>query len=67
LGASHFFLGGSLNNDIHTRGAALLHLLLTCTKKELEVLASEQPQVAGQTFAVEIIPYEDLWEMMVAV
>jgi hypothetical protein len=69
-----------LNTDMNKRSAAFLNLLLAYAKKEynsasadkkikkeLEVLASEQPQVAGQTFAVEIIPYEDLWEMMVAV
>lgn len=67
-----------LNTDMNKRSAAFLNLLLAFAKKdyssasaekkikkELEVLASEQPQVAGQTFAVEIIPYEDLWEMMV--
>ncbi len=32
--------------------------------KALEVLAAEGPRVAGQTFAVEIIPYEDLWEIL---
>ena len=35
-------------------------------KKELEILEKEQPLVAGQTFAVEIIPYEDIWAMMTA-
>ncbi|MEZ4894059.1 MAG: hypothetical protein R2778_13710 [Saprospiraceae bacterium] len=66
-----------LNTDMNKRSAAFLNLLLAYAKKdyasksaekkitkELEVLYSEQPEVAGQTFAVEIIPYEDLWEMM---
>jgi len=67
-----------LDNDMNRRSAAFLNMLIAFAKrdyksasaekkikKELEVLAREQPQVAGQTFAVEIIPYEDLWEMMV--
>ncbi|MFN0173035.1 MAG: hypothetical protein ACKVU0_00200 [Saprospiraceae bacterium] len=68
-----------LDNDMNRRSAAFLNMLVAFAKrdyksasaekkikKEMEVLAKEQPQVAGQTFAVEIIPYEDLWEMMVA-
>jgi hypothetical protein len=68
-----------LDTDMNRRSAAFLNLLLAFSKKEyttasaekkikkeLDVLASEQPQVTGQTFAVEIIPYEDLWEMMTA-
>jgi hypothetical protein len=35
-------------------------------KKELDILKSETPQVAGQNFAVEIIPYETLWELLIA-
>lgn len=67
-----------LDNDMNRRSAAFLNMLIAFAKrdyksasaekkikKEMEVLAREQPQVAGQTFAVEIIPYEDLWEMMV--
>ncbi|MBK6994135.1 MAG: hypothetical protein IPH31_04145 [Lewinellaceae bacterium] len=67
-----------LDNDMNRRSAAFLNMLIAFAKrdyksasaekkikKELEVLAREQPQVAGQTFAVEIIPYEDLWEMMI--
>jgi len=67
-----------LDNDMNRRSAAFLNMLIAFAKrdyksasaekkikKELELLAKEQPQVAGQTFAVEIIPYEDLWEMMV--
>ena len=33
-------------------------------KKGLEALSEENPQVIGQSFAIEIIPYEDLWEML---
>ena len=67
-----------LDNDMNRRSAAFLNMLIAFAKrdyksasaekkikKELKVLAKEQPQVAGQTFAVEIIPYEDLWKMMV--
>ena len=67
-----------LDNDMNRRSAAFLNMLIAFAKrdyqsasaekkikKELEILAKEQPQVAGQTFAVEIIPYEDLWAMMV--
>lgn len=68
-----------LDNDMNRRSAAFLNMLIAFAKrdyksasaekkikKELEVLYKEQPLVAGQTFAVEIIPYEDLWEMMIA-
>lgn len=68
-----------LDNDMNRRSAAFLNMLIAFAKrdyksasaekkikKEMEVLTKEQPQVAGQTFAVEIIPYEDLWGMMVA-
>lgn len=68
-----------LDNDMNRRSAAFVNLLFAYAKKdyrtvsaekkiakELEVLATSQPQVAGQTFAVEIIPYEDLWALLVA-
>lgn len=68
-----------LDNDMNRRSAAFVNLLFAYAKKdyrtvsaekkiakELEVLATNQPQVAGQTFAVEIIPYEDLWALLVA-
>jgi len=68
-----------LDNDMNRRSAAFLNMLIAFAKrdyqsasaerkikKELELLAKEQPQVAGQTFAVEIISYEDLWEMILA-
>ncbi|MBL7808660.1 MAG: hypothetical protein JNN28_12640 [Saprospiraceae bacterium] len=66
-----------LDNDMNRRSAAFLNMLIAYAKrdyksasadkkikKELEILEKEQPQVAGQTFAVEIIPYEDIWSMM---
>jgi hypothetical protein len=66
-----------LDNEMNARSAAFLNMLIAYVRKnfdfrsaeriinrEKEILASIQPQVAGQTFAVEIIPYEDLWEMM---
>ncbi|MFN0215334.1 MAG: hypothetical protein ACKVT2_13845 [Saprospiraceae bacterium] len=66
-----------LDNEMNRRSAAFLNMLIAFAmrdyksataerkiKKELGVLAKNQPQVAGQTFAVEIIPYEDLWAMM---
>ncbi len=67
-----------LDNDMNRRSAAFLNMLIAFAKldyksasaekkikKEMEILTKEQPQVAGQTFAIEIIPYEDLWGMMV--
>lgn len=66
-----------LNNDLNRRSASFMKILFALSDrpfrpgpadrkiaKELEVLAAEGPRVAGQTFAVEIIPYEDLWEIL---
>ena len=66
-----------LDNDMNRRSAAFLNMLIAFAKKdfqsasaekkiakEKEILSKAKPQVAGQTFAVEIIPYEDLWQMM---
>lgn len=33
-------------------------------QRELEELKALTPELARQTFAIEIIPYEDLWEML---
>ncbi|MBN8677429.1 MAG: hypothetical protein J0M29_04345 [Chitinophagales bacterium] len=68
-----------LDNDMNRRSAAFLNMLIAYAKrdyqsasaekkikKELEILEKEQPLVAGQTYAVEIIPYEDIWAMMTA-
>ncbi|HNM24256.1 MAG TPA: hypothetical protein PKL15_02450 [Saprospiraceae bacterium] len=66
-----------LNNDLNRRSASFMKILFALSDrpfrpgpadrkivKELEVLAAEGPRVAGQTFAVEIIPYEDLWKFL---
>ena len=45
-------------------GEAKNCLLVGIGKKELEVLKSETPDVAGQTWAVEVVPYETLWELL---
>jgi uncharacterized protein with ParB-like and HNH nuclease domain len=33
-------------------------------KKEWEILKNETPDVAGQSFAIEIVPYETLIELL---
>ena len=66
-----------LANDMNRRSDSFLKMLIAFAKKdyasaaaekkiskELEILKSETPQVAGQNFAVEIIPYETLWELL---
>lgn len=66
-----------LENETNRRSAIFLKMLLALAKKNFEgtqaerkmekeraLLEAETPQVAGQSFAVEIIPYEDLWEML---
>lgn len=66
-----------LDNDINQRSAAFMNLLLALSRlpfdtdsarrkieKELAKLHEQAPQVAGQSFAVEIIPYEDLWNLL---
>ena len=66
-----------LANDMNRRSNSFLKLLIAFSqkdysattyekkiKKELDILKSETPQVAGQNFAVEIIPYETLWELL---
>lgn len=66
-----------LDNDMNRRSASFMVMLMAYAKKEFEpalsekkikkelaVLQSIPPQVAGQNFAVEIVPYEDLWEML---
>lgn len=66
-----------LDTDMNRRSAAFVNLLFAYAKKdyhsaaaekkiarELEILASVQPQMSEQTFAVEIVPYEDLWAML---
>lgn len=66
-----------LANDMNRRSDSFLKMLIAFAKKdfsssaadkkiakELEVLRSENPQVAGQNFAVEVVPYEKLWELL---
>lgn len=66
-----------LANDMNRRSDSFLKMLIAFAKKdysssaaekkiikELEILRSETPEVAGQNFAVEIIPYETLWDLL---
>ncbi len=66
-----------LANDMNRRSDSFLKMLIAYVKKdyataaaekkiskELEILKSETPQVAGQNFAVEVVPYETLWELL---
>lgn len=66
-----------LENDTNRRSAIFLKMLLALAKKNFEgdqaerkmekewnLLQQLPPQIAGQSFAVEIVPYEDLWEML---
>lgn len=66
-----------LENETNRRSAIFLKMLLALAKKNFEGDHAERkmekewqqlkqlpPQMAGQSFAVEIIPYEDLWEML---
>ncbi len=66
-----------LDNEINHRSATFVNMLLALDKKTdnpvdagkrikkgLAALSQEQPQVIGQSFAIEIIPYEDLWAML---
>ncbi|HOY04758.1 MAG TPA: hypothetical protein PLO67_05105 [Saprospiraceae bacterium] len=66
-----------LANDMNRRSDSFLKMLIAFAKKdyasaaaekkiskELEILKSETPQVAGQNFAVEVVPYETLWELL---
>lgn len=66
-----------LNNNLNRRSASFMKMLFALSErpfrqaaadrkiaKEQAVLEAEKPQVAGQTFAVEIIPYEDLWNLL---
>jgi len=66
-----------LDNTVNQRSAAFVNMLTALDKKAfdpvsaerkikkgLETLQEEQPQVMGQSFAIEIIPYDDLWAML---
>lgn len=67
-----------LDNDVNQRSAIFLKMLLTLAQKdftgerairkmekELAQLGQIPPQMANQSFVVEVIPYEDLWEMLI--
>lgn len=66
-----------LSNDMNRRSDSFLKMLIAYAKKEyssvaaekkinkeFDILKSETPQVAGQNFAVEVVPYEALWELL---
>lgn len=66
-----------LDNEVNQRSAIFVNMLMALDKrsydpvdadkrikKGLEALSQEQPQVVGQNFAIEIVPYEDLWAML---
>jgi len=66
-----------LANDMNRRSDSFLKLLIAFSqkdyataaaekkiKKELDVLKSLTPEVSGQNFAVEVVPYETLWELL---
>ncbi|HOY04756.1 MAG TPA: hypothetical protein PLO67_05095 [Saprospiraceae bacterium] len=68
-----------LANDMNRRSNSFLKILLTLAqsagtttvnekkiRKEWEILKNETPEVAGQSFAIEIVPYEDLVELLLA-
>jgi len=66
-----------LANEMNRRSDSFLKLLIAFSqkdyataaaekkiKKELDVLKSLTPEVSGQNFAVEVIPYETLWALL---
>ncbi len=66
-----------LDNDVNQRSNSFVKMLIAYTKlpyekapaekkiqKELAVLKTLDPQIVGQSFAIEIVPYEDLWAML---
>ena len=66
-----------LQNDTNLRSAIFIKLLLALAKRpyeparankkiktELELLKNNPIEKAGQSYTVEIIPYETLWEML---
>jgi hypothetical protein len=66
-----------LDNEINNRSDCFMQMLMALSKfefdadsarrkikKEIKLLQAVPPQMANQSFAVEIIPYEDLWEML---
>lgn len=68
-----------LDNTLNIRSSAFANLLLALSnqayeagksakiiKRELATLKQEKPLISRQTVAVEIIPYEVLWELLTA-
>ncbi len=68
-----------LNNDLNRRSSAFLKMVIAWREreyreaetermiaKEMEVLKSETPEISRQSFAVEIVPYEDLWDCLLS-
>lgn len=66
-----------LDNEVNQRSNSFVKMLIAYTKlpyekaaaekkirKELALLETLDPQVVGQSFAIEIVPYEDLWTML---
>lgn len=66
-----------LENDLNRRSAIFMRLLIALAKKEfnpkladrkiqqeLSEMKALPPELSRQSFAVEVIPYEDLWEML---
>lgn len=66
-----------LENDTNRRSAIFLKIILALAKKNYEgaraerkmekewaLLQQEPPEMSRQSLAVEVIPYEDLWEML---
>jgi len=66
-----------LNNEINKRSTAFMNMLLALDKKmyetersekkiqkELEVLSSAYSETTRQSSFIEIIPYEDLWNLI---
>jgi hypothetical protein len=68
-----------LDNELNVRSSAFANLLLALSNdvyksvktpriinRELEVLRQHKSAVSRQTTVVEVIPYEHLWEMLIA-
>ena len=68
-----------MENDMNRRSAIFVKMLIALIKrnyeqsnadrkiqKELAELKTKPLELSRQTFAVEVVPYEDLWEMLIA-
>lgn len=66
-----------LNNELNQRSDTFMRLVIALAKREFNLKASERKieqemeqlrklplELSRQTFAVEVIPYEDLWDML---